>query len=201
MTTPVLAAAEAAFLSWAERLSPEDLPESLLAHAPLCSAGEAGCLQVEARFPFLRVSARCNGAEIIVPVALSWPRAIRGRTRDLRRALDRALEKAAALGLAVRIDRGYPASIHELTEERIVRLPCDPATATDRADVLLLLQRIAGAIGLFVTRPEVYSELAWTEAGLVALAMLEEFGVLLRALDLSWQVCHGDVRYLPPTGR
>lgn len=180
-------AAEAAFRAWAKALNPEELPDDLLPHAPGCLGDAEGCIAVSPAFPVLSVAARCSGAWAIVPVALSWSRAIRGRTADLRRALGRSLARGEQLGLRYRVDTGYPVSIRELTEDRVVRLPSDPAVARSRAEVLLLLQRTAGAIGLFVTRPAVYSELAWTQAGLVALATLAEIGVTVQWSKIGWE--------------
>lgn len=186
MSISTLTRADAAFTTWVLTRSGEDAPARLLLHAPGCAQDSGACLRVAPHFPVLHVTAQCSGAHCFVAGAMSWPGALSGRTQHLRRALARALALASALGLRYRIDTGYPVSIRELTEERMVRLPRDPATATTRADVRLLLQRTAGAIGLYLTRPTDSGDLAWTGAGLVALAGLEALGVRIHWPAVGW---------------
>lgn len=186
MSTPSRTLADAAFTSWVQTLSGEDAPPRLLLHAAGCTGRARACLRVTPHFPLLLVTAGCSGARCLVAGAMWWPGALRGRTPQLRRALAGAFALLSALGLQYRIDTGYPVSIRELTEERMVRLPRDPATAMSRADVRLLLQRTVGAIGLFLTRPTGASDLAWTSAGLVALAGLEALAVRIHWPAVGW---------------
>lgn len=85
-----------AFARWATAVPDDASPRLPDLHAPGCHA--EGCGRLRSAFPALEVAAWCSDSVALLAVALSWPRAVRGRTRRLRRALDDAWIVAVALG-------------------------------------------------------------------------------------------------------
>lgn len=198
MTNPALAAIEESFLAWSRATLGSARGYGIFRHRRGCQV--ASCATITPDFPALRVHVSCTGSDALVAVTLSWPRAVRGRTRRLRRALDDAWIVAVALGYGLYVSPEPVPSARELFDDRFIRLPMSPGIVASRAEVRVALTRTVGALGWGLTDGRrAFPALAETVAGAVALTLLEGLGVEIRWERLSWNadgapiVADGDV--------
>ncbi len=185
MTNPARTAIEESFLAWTRAIRGATRRHATFRHRHGCPV--ESCETLTPDFPVLRVQVSCTGSDALAGAALSWPRAVRGRTRHLAWALDDAWVIGAAFGYGLYVSPEPVPAARELFDDHIIRLPMSPGIVASRAEVRVALTRTVGALGWGLTDGRrAFPALAETVAGVSSLVLLDFLGVEIRWSALGW---------------